>query len=44
MLVLAFLMVLAPLIFATALRYVPQLDPLWAMFNFLRLAVTAAPF
>jgi membrane protein len=41
LLALAFLVVLAPLIFATAVRYVPQLEPLSPMFNFLRLAVAA---
>ncbi len=41
LLALAFLIVLAPLIFATTLRYVPQLEPLWFMFNFLRLAVAS---
>jgi membrane protein len=44
MLVLAFLVVLAPLIFATAVRYAPWLDPLWALFNFLRLATAATVF
>ena len=44
LLVLAFLVVLAPLIFATAVRYVPWLEPLWAMFNFLRLATAAIVF
>jgi membrane protein len=44
LLVLAFLVVLAPLIFATAVRYVPQLSPLWPMFNFLRLATAATVF
>jgi membrane protein len=44
MLVLAFLVVLAPLIFATAVRYAPWLHPLWAMFNFLRIATAAAVF
>jgi membrane protein len=44
MLVLAFLVVLAPLIFATAVRYVPQLSTLWPMFNFLRLATAATVF
>ncbi len=34
LLVLSFLVVLAPLIFATAVRYVPLLEPLWFMFNF----------
>ena len=38
---LAFLVVLAPLIFATAVRYVPLLEPLWFMFNFLRIAVAS---
>jgi membrane protein len=41
LLVLAFLVVLAPLIFATAVRYLPWLAPLSPMFNFLRLAVAA---
>ena len=41
LLVLSFLVVLAPLIFATAVRYVPLLEPLWFMFNFLRLAVAS---
>jgi membrane protein len=44
MLVLAFLVVLAPLIFATAVRYVPQLSTLWPMFNFLRIATAATVF
>jgi membrane protein len=42
LLALAFLVVLAPLIFATAIRYLPWLAPLAPMFNFLRLAVAAA--
>jgi membrane protein len=42
MLVLAFMVVLAPLIFATIVRYVPQLEPLSPIFNFLRLAVASA--
>jgi membrane protein len=42
LLVLAFMVVLAPLIFATIVRYVPQLEPLSPMFNFLRLAVASA--
>jgi len=42
MLALAFLVVLAPLIFATVVRYVPQLAPLSPMFNFLRIAVASA--
>jgi membrane protein len=41
LLVLSFLVVLAPLIFATAVRYVPLLEPLWFMFNFLRIAVAS---
>ena len=41
LLVLAFLIVLAPLIFATLVRYAPWLDPLWPMLNFIRFAVTA---
>jgi membrane protein len=41
LLALAFLVVLAPLIFATAVRHLPWLAPLSPMFNFLRLAVAA---
>jgi membrane protein len=41
MLVLAFLVVLAPLIFATAVRYLPWLAPLTPLFNFVRLAVAS---
>jgi membrane protein len=41
LLVLAFLIVLAPLIFATAVRHVPLLEPLWFMFNFTRIAVAS---
>lgn len=41
LLVLSFLVVLAPLIFATAVKYVPVLDKLWFMFNFLRITVAA---
>ena len=41
LLVLSFLVVLAPLIFATAVRYVPLLEPLWFMFNFLRITTAA---
>ena len=41
LLVLAFLIVLAPLIFATVVRYAPWLDPLWPMLNFIRFAVAA---
>lgn len=44
LLVLAFVVVLAPLIFATAVRYATWLSPLWAMFNFLRLATAATVF
>jgi membrane protein len=44
LLALAFLVVLAPLIFATTVRYLPWLHPLWGMFNFLRLATAAAVF
>jgi len=42
LLALSFLVVLAPLIFATAVRYVPPLEPLWPMFNFLRITVASA--
>jgi membrane protein len=42
LLALSFLVVLAPLIFATAVRYVPLLAPLEPTFNFLRIAVAAA--
>ncbi len=41
LLALAFLVVLAPLIFATAVRYAPVLDPLWPLFNFLRITVAS---
>ena len=41
LLALAFLVVLAPLIFATAVRYAPWLTPLLPLLNFLRLAVAA---
>jgi membrane protein len=41
LLALAFLVVLAPLIFVTAVRYLPWIAPLAPMFNFLRLAVAA---
>ena len=44
LLVLAFLVVLAPLIFATAVQYAKWLAPLWPMFNFLRLATAATVF
>src|ERR1051326_5634413 len=42
LLVLSFLVVLAPLIFATTVRHVPLLEPLWFMFNFLRIAVASS--
>jgi membrane protein len=42
LLVLALLVVLAPLIFATIVKHVPQLDPLTPLFNFLRLAAASA--
>ena len=46
LLVLSFLVVLAPLIFTTTLRYMPErsvpvLEQLWPMFNFLRITVAA---
>ncbi|CAN0388875.1 unnamed protein product, partial [Phaeothamnion confervicola] len=41
MLVMAFLIVLAPLAFFTALRYAPWLDPLWPTLNFIRYAVAS---
>ena len=41
LLVLAFLVVLAPLIFAAAARYVPWLNPLLPLLNFLRIAVAS---
>src|SRR5258708_5833345 len=41
LLVLSFLIVLAPLIIATAVRYFPKLEPLWSLFNFLRISVPA---
>jgi membrane protein len=42
LLALAFLVVLAPLIFATAVRYVAWLAPLWPMISFLRITVASA--
>ena len=42
MLVMAFMIVLAPLIFATAVRHAPLLEPLWPMLNFLRFAIASA--
>jgi membrane protein len=44
LLALAFLVVLAPLIFATAVIYLPWLSPLWALFNFIRIATAATVF
>ena len=41
LLALSFLVVLAPLIFATAVRHVPLLEPLWPMFNFMRITVAS---
>ena len=41
LLVLAFLVVLAPLIFAAAARHAPWLDPLLPMLNFLRIAIAS---
>jgi membrane protein len=41
LLALAFLIVLAPLIFATAVRHAEGLSPLWPMLNFVRFSVTA---
>ena len=41
LLVLSFGVVLAPLIFATAVRYVPLLEPMWFMFNFTRIVVAS---
>jgi membrane protein len=41
LLVLAFLVVLAPLIFTTAVRYFPLLEPLWGVFNLLRITVAS---
>jgi membrane protein len=41
LLVLAFLIVLAPLIFTTVVRFAPWLDPLWPLLNFVRFSVTA---
>ena len=39
LLVMAFLIVLAPLIFATMVRYATWLEPLWPLINFLRFAI-----
>src|SRR6185436_5767359 len=44
LLALSFLIVLAPLIITTAVRYVPKLEPLWSLFNFLRISVAAIVF
>ena len=41
LLVLAFLIVLAPLIFTTTVRFLPWLEPLWPLLNFVRFSVTA---
>ncbi len=41
LLALSFLIVLAPLIITTAVRYFPKFEPLWSMFNFLRISVAA---
>ena len=41
LLAMAFLVVLAPLIFAIAVRYAKWLDPLGSLFNFLRLAAAS---
>ena len=41
LLAMAFLVVLAPLIFFTAIRYVPSLAPAWALFTFVRFAVAS---
>jgi membrane protein len=42
LLALAFLVVLAPLLFATALKYAPWLEPLEATFTFVRFAVATS--
>jgi membrane protein len=42
LLALSFLIVLAPLIFGTVVRYVPLLEPLRPMFNFMRIAAASA--
>ncbi len=44
LLALSFLVVLAPLIFATAVIHAPWLSPLWALFNFIRIATAATVF
>ena len=41
LLALSFGIVLAPLIIATAVRHAPLLEPLWSLFNFLRISVAA---
>jgi membrane protein len=41
LLAMAFLVVLAPLIFFTAIRYVPSLEPAWTLFTFVRFAVAS---
>jgi membrane protein len=41
LLALSFFIVLAPLIITTAVRYSPKLEPLWSMFNSLRISTAA---
>jgi membrane protein len=41
LLAMAFLVVLAPLIFATGVRFAPWLQPLWPMLTFLRFAIAS---
>ena len=41
LLALSFGIVLAPLIITTAVRFAPVLEPLWSLFNFLRISVAA---
>jgi membrane protein len=41
LLALSFGIVLAPLIITTAVRHAPVLEPLWSLFNFLRISVAA---
>jgi membrane protein len=41
LLALSFGIVLAPLIIATTVRHAPVLEPLWSLFNFLRISVAA---
>ena len=42
LLALSFLIVLAPLIITTTVRYFPKLEPLWSLFNFLRITIAAS--